>query len=529
MQKVVLVLLCLVDGRSLRHNTARKNGSSFLPLRALSRRPLGLARPLPSFPVAVAIPSSAKALGRGRIYCRDGLKKRKKNQSFAILEDHHPERPGLQLVGPREVRKSLFSVDALKRRLLGAQQRHDEINKIVSDLDQRVSAAWFAEELRELKKRKLQLKDRTAALTSAVRRLEEAQAWELGSGNFGNVLLGRDQNGGLVAVKVTFDASNRNSAKSQAFPTNARSPSSLQTEALVLQELTRRRELGFPRFLYFGRQELTLEGSRNDADILVMGLLGPSIDDLWFPTNAGTQFSAGCVHQMAVQMLERLQRLHAAGWVHNDVKPANFLMGLPAPGNDISENLSSTRRINLVDMGLCTRIEPTASKLPHPAFGTLLFASRTAHRGMPTMPEDDVESLCYCLAYLLTGKLPWSGAEDEMAVVAEKDMVASSNGDHLFVGLQAEDEAASALASSIALLWRTQEQQRHCHGKVIGDHMDQSSAAQQEYSYEAAWPARCRAAMQLRREIDKVLGESAYDWEAAGVAWSPNGDIFEHV
>ena len=40
--------------------------------------------------------------------------------------------------------------------------------------------------------------------------------------------------------------------------------------------------------------------------------------------------------------------------------------------------------------------------------GSMLFASVSAHEGRrPARPADDLESLCYVLAHLASGALPW--------------------------------------------------------------------------------------------------------------------------
>lgn len=483
------------------------------PADAFNPSGLGVGAPLRELRYTAGSPMKAVARQGGRMprtnrtakVSSDGSKHWRKS-AFSILEDHHLERPGLQIVGPRKVRRGRTtpSDDSLLRQLKAAEERHRQLKEVVRRLENAASASWCHEKLKLLKRKKLREKDRMTVLATAIHRRLKVPRWELGSGSFGRVLLGRAHDGKLVAIKVNVATSASTSA------------GMLSTEAAVLQKLTDRRESGFPRLLHYGRQELTLEGQSNPAEILVMDLLGPSIEDLLWECACGTCLSAGCVARLAVQMLDTLQRLHATGWVHNDIKPSNFLMGLPGP----------ERRcdcVHLVDMGLCTPIE-RSSRLPSAlSTGTLLFASRANHRKRSTLPEDDVESLCYCLAFLLTGKLPWSAAEDENAAVVGKETLADKAMDfshHFSEGL---GEEASAVASRIAALWREQERQRLCQPDLQGE--------TDMYAYTSVWPAACRQALLGPSSIDgpeqhpDELTKAAFDWEVAGITWTLEGDI----
>ena len=54
--------------------------------------------------------------------------------------------------------------------------------------------------------------------------------------------------------------------------------------------------------------------------------LGPSLEDLF--TRCGRRFSLGTTLALGLQMIQRLQALHSKDFIHRDVKPDNFLMGL---------------------------------------------------------------------------------------------------------------------------------------------------------------------------------------------------------
>ena len=80
---------------------------------------------------------------------------------------------------------------------------------------------------------------------------------------------------------------------------------------------------------------------------MVMDLLGPSLADLY--QFCGFRFSLKTTLMLAYQFIDRFEYMHKRKFVHRDIKPDNFLMGL-------KENSST---LYVVDMGLAKRyIDP---------------------------------------------------------------------------------------------------------------------------------------------------------------------------
>jgi serine/threonine protein kinase len=97
--------------------------------------------------------------------------------------------------------------------------------------------------------------------------------------------------------------------------------------------------------------------------------------------------------------------LHDRHYVHLDVKPDNFLLGVG----------ESSDQVFLVDFGLAQLFRDPVTNL-HIAqsdasdfIGTARYSSINRHLGLAPSRRDDLESLVYVIVYLVKGRLPWQG------------------------------------------------------------------------------------------------------------------------
>lgn len=143
--------------------------------------------------------------------------------------------------------------------------------------------------------------------------------------------------------------------------------------------------------------------SRKTTSYLVHELLGPSLDNLFFQCNH--RFSLKTVLMIADQALCRLEYMHNKNFIHQDVKPDNFLIG----------TRNNSNILYLIDFGLSKNINEHKETIRDPMFndpefiGTSRYATISAHLGNEQTPKDDLESLSYSFVYFLKGKLPWQG------------------------------------------------------------------------------------------------------------------------
>lgn len=63
-----------------------------------------------------------------------------------------------------------------------------------------------------------------------------------------------------------------------------------------------------------------------DCNYMAMELMGPSLIDLF--QFCGFKFSLKTTVMLAYQLVCRMEQMHDKNFVHRDIKPDNFLMGL---------------------------------------------------------------------------------------------------------------------------------------------------------------------------------------------------------
>ncbi|CAL5199227.1 unnamed protein product [Lathyrus oleraceus] len=202
---------------------------------------------------------------------------------------------------------------------------------------------------------------------------------KIGSGSFGEIYLGTNiQTNEEVAIKLEN--------------VKTKHPQLLK-ESKVYRFL--QGGTGIPNVRWFG-----VEG---DYNVLVMDLLGSSLEELF--NFCSRKLSLKTVLMLADQMINRVEFIHAKSFLHGDIKPDNFLMGLGKRANKVFS----------IDFGLAMKYRDISTHRHVPyrenrnLTGTARYASMNTHLGIQQSRRDDLESLGYVLMYFLGGSLPWQG------------------------------------------------------------------------------------------------------------------------
>jgi serine/threonine protein kinase len=121
--------------------------------------------------------------------------------------------------------------------------------------------------------------------------------------------------------------------------------------------------IGIPRIRWFGEE--------CEFIVMIQDLLGPSLLDLL--TYCEGRFSLKTVLLLAEQVISRVRYIHSKSYLHCDIKPENFLMGVEKLGN----------MVYAIDFGMAASFYEEHRELAgFPFGGTARYASLRSHIGL---------------------------------------------------------------------------------------------------------------------------------------------------
>jgi serine/threonine protein kinase len=169
---------------------------------------------------------------------------------------------------------------------------------------------------------------------------------------------------------------------------------------------------GIPKVYWYGRE--------GPYYVIVLDRLGSTLEEIGqtsIDINAAFAYATQMVFLslsfmhlclclcLCLSKLLILESLHDRHYVHLDVKPDNFVIGI----GELS------KQVFLIDFGLAQLFRDPATH-SHTmqtdgsnVLGTICYSSINCHLGLPPSPRDDLESLVYVIVYLAKGSLPWQG------------------------------------------------------------------------------------------------------------------------
>ena len=111
-----------------------------------------------------------------------------------------------------------------------------------------------------------------------------------------------------------------------------------------------------------------------DFNVLVMDMLGPTINDLF--EFCEKKFCQKTICWIGSQMLQRIEQMHKSNFLHRDIKPENFLIGCS----------KKVQHIYVIDFGLskrfiCPKSNEHIQMKSNKFIGTPRYSSVNAHIG----------------------------------------------------------------------------------------------------------------------------------------------------
>ncbi|CAL8462189.1 g1720 [Coccomyxa elongata] len=162
------------------------------------------------------------------------------------------------------------------------------------------------------------------------------------------------------------------------------------------------------------------EGTYEGRFYMIMELLGANLAEIRHSSPQG-RIQPQAAKKIALDLLNALEGVHKAGYIHRDVKPANFAL-YQGPG---ARSMATGGDWRIIDFGIARRfVDDDGNPLPkREAFGefrgSTTYASIHAHLKQDLGRRDDLWSWLYIVVEMLEGTLPWRTSSGDASANSE--------------------------------------------------------------------------------------------------------------
>lgn len=151
--------------------------------------------------------------------------------------------------------------------------------------------------------------------------------------------------------------------------------------------------IGFPRILS--------QSKHKGRYYIILNYLGKSLHRKFL--NLNSKFTLSCVLRLAEEFFYRIESLHKAGYIHNDLRPENVATGYGLNWQSLFF-VGFTYTIKYIETNNGRHVICNITKT---LSSNIIFSSVNVMNKIAPSRRDDIESIIYILIYFYSGTLPW--------------------------------------------------------------------------------------------------------------------------
>ncbi|OMJ69444.1 hypothetical protein SteCoe_32840 [Stentor coeruleus] len=175
----------------------------------------------------------------------------------------------------------------------------------------------------------------------------------------------------------------------------------LQKEARILNDF-----YSVPGFI-----QVLSEGIFRGKKFAVYNYLGKSLQAKLLESN--NCFSLACVMKIAIELLDKIHKLHKMGYVHNSLSPNKILTGYELDWQTLFiTNFAQASVFMDFDRKKHVTIKKSVQKCKK-----TLYSSVNIDEGFISSRRDDLESFIYMLIHFIQGYLPWDSRKTNKKIL----------------------------------------------------------------------------------------------------------------